>query len=105
LTDIGADVVVCNSFVAALARIESKPQPDGIIVDSRVIMEEARGLLRALLKLCPGSAVVVLCDRPQDLSEQLEGDIVFLSNRVSTDRVLFGLIEARGLSVKRSSTA
>ncbi len=105
LTELGADVDVCNSFVSALARIEGSRVPDGIIIDNRVIMDEARGLLRALLKLCPGSAVVVLCDKPNEEAEQLEGDIVFLPNRVSTDRVLFGLVEARGLSVRRANAA
>jgi signal transduction histidine kinase len=105
LSELGAEVDLCNSFVSALARLEENEMPNGIIIDSRIIMDETRGLLRALLKLCPGSAVVVLCDEPESQSQQLEVDIVFLSHRVSTDRILFGLVEARGLSVRRTSVA
>ena len=90
------------SFVPVLARVEEGDVPDAIIIDKRLITAEARELLRAMLKLCPSAAVVVLCENPKEDPEQLEADIVFLSSRVSTENILFGMVEARSLAMKRN---
>ena len=55
-----------------------------------------------MLNRCPSAEVVVLFENPQEDSEQLDTDIVFLSNRVSTEKIVFGMVEARSLAIKRT---
>ena len=102
LSKLNVHVEQLMSFVSVLARVEEGDVPDAIIIDKRLITAEARELLRAMLKLCPSAAVVVLCENPKEDPEQLEADIVFLSSRVSTENILFGMVEARSLAMKRN---
>jgi len=102
LLDLKVHVEEATSFISVLAHIENGHAPDAIVVDKRLITVEAKGLLKAMVKLCPTAAVVVLCDNPREDSEQLESHIVFLPSSASSDKILFAMVEARSLALKRT---
>jgi hypothetical protein len=94
-------VVVVKDFMTALTQMEDKRPLDAIMVDQRALPMEGAALLRAVVKLCPASAIVVLSpeSRPEDAA--LGADIVFARYTDTPDRILLTLIEARSLAVRR----
>ena len=89
-----------DNVASALAHVEEDTY-DAVIVDAALMGAEIRGLLRALVKLSPASALVVLgADVPSE-DDAFIRDIVFMNRTVSPSRVLLGLIEARSLAVRR----
>ncbi len=101
LRSMSVKVEAADNFMSALVHLEDKRQLDAIIVDQRMIAMESAGLLRAILKLCPTAAIVVLSEEPSSDQARLGGDIVFVRHADSPDRILLAMIEARSLAVKR----
>lgn len=90
-----------DTLVAALARMEESRRLDAIIVDQRLIPTETPGLVRAMIKLSPAAAMVVLCEDPMAATGQLASEAVFVRHAESPERILLAMIEARSLAVKR----
>jgi hypothetical protein len=101
LSDYGVNLISAEDIVAVLARTEAAESLDAIILDKRLIMHEANGLLRALLKLRPSAGIVVLCESPGPDSAGLAGDIVFTAADTPPNEVILAIIEARSLALKR----
>ena len=104
LNELGIKFERVTSITSALAYVEEHTGLDAIIIDRRLLGQEARGLLKALLKLCPAIAIEVLCEDPSSESfKGLSSDITFVTTGAHTNRILLSLIEAKSLAVKRRS--
>lgn len=90
-----------TDVVDVLAQIEKQSSLDAMILDKYVLRQECTGLLKAILKLCPGAATVVLCDNPEEEPEALTRDIVFLPMQTTSSRVILALLEAKAMAAKR----
>lgn len=95
------EYITCDSIAAMLAAIERTEGIDAIVVDSRILTNEGKGVLRAVLKLSPSSAVTVLCEDPTVMPEDLAPDVVFLEYDATPDAVIGSMIEAKSLASKR----
>lgn len=94
-----------DDFVSALTRMEGATPPDAILLDQRLAASEEKGLLRAVVKLCPTAAVVVLADHvAAESATQLASDVVFIPHALAAERILMAMIEARSLAVKRRTS-
>lgn len=101
LSDRGAQVIPVSDISEALARVESNEQIDAIVVDVALLRDFAAGLLRALIKLRPGVAVVILSADEGAGIGGLEQHIVSLPPSAGADRIALAIIEARGQAVRR----
>ncbi|MCE9615000.1 MAG: hypothetical protein K8T26_12030 [Lentisphaerae bacterium] len=101
LRNYSVNVEVMDNIVSALARMENKRQLDALIIDQRVIPMEAKGLLRAVMKLCPAAALVVLNAEPGTEEAALAAEVVFVRYTDPEDQLLRALVEARSLAMKR----
>ncbi|MDA0577212.1 MAG: hypothetical protein O3B24_03840 [Verrucomicrobia bacterium] len=101
LREIGVHVVVVKDFMTALTQMEDNRPLDSIVVDERALPMEGAALLRAVVKLCPASAIVVLAAASRAEDAALGADVVFARYTDSPDRILLTMIEARSLAVRR----
>ncbi len=91
------------SLASLLSTIENGTSLDAIIIQEALISEETGGIIKAILKLTPGAAVVVLQSATDTGNVQkLEQDVVILEEDTSLDQILLALIEAKALAVRRS---
>ena len=104
LTELGARVIGVDNVMSALARIEEDRNLDAMILDKYLLGQEAKGLLRAILKLQPLAGVVVLCDDPGLESGGLASDVVFVEGHADPNKVLASLVEAKNLALRRRPT-
>jgi hypothetical protein len=72
-----------------------------MILDQNLLGRESRALLRAILKLRPSAAIVVLCDSPETAPPDLAADVIFDSITAPPDRVIASMINARSLAPRR----
>jgi signal transduction histidine kinase len=103
LAAIGVSVDRVDNVITALARVEDGHTLHAIIVDKKLLGDEAYGLLKAILKLCPGTGIVVLCEDPDSEPSSLMGEIVFESRRTSPGKVIRAMIEAKGMAGQRKA--
>ncbi len=85
--------------MAVLGGVDSLQTQDAFIVDFQMLENEAGGLIKALLKLCPRLGVVILCPDPaQPLTEQLKSQAVFAGCAEPPGcRIMQALITAKAL--------
>ena len=98
---LNVNVIMAENIVAVLAKADTAPRLDAIIIDKRLIIQEVSALLKAILKLCPGTGVVVLCDDPASESQEAAADIVFAASDAPPNQLILSIIEARSLAMKR----
>jgi hypothetical protein len=101
LTECGVRVTTMSSIMKTLGHIDTECPLDAMILDERLLGDERKALLRAILKLRPRASIVVLSEAPEYCAPELQSEIVFLSDRSSPNQVIMGMIQARQLSVKR----
>ncbi|MEI6971556.1 MAG: hypothetical protein WCL44_08560 [bacterium] len=101
LKDAGVTVERTDSVVSALARVESTATLHAIVFDRDLLGNEAHGLLRAMIKLCPQTGIVVLCEDPDREVSNLIKDIVFVQKRTDPGRIIVAMIEAKTLAAQR----
>ena len=101
LQELGAHVHRAQDIVAVLAHVENGSNLDLLVIDEQLLRQETRGLLRAILKLCPGSGVVVLCDEIPREAADLSGELVFAPHQAPPDKVLLSMVEAKSLAASR----
>ena len=104
MTNSGADVKITKDIASALAYVESAEKLDVMIFDKYLLGQEARGLLKAIIKLRPSAGLVVLCDNPESEPDELQAEIIFLTSNSSEGRILRAVMESKSLAAKRSST-
>ena len=90
-----------HDIVSALARIEGAPSLDALIIEEHFFRREAEGLLKAILKLRPATAVVVLCRHDHHRHGGLADDVVFLDAQSTPDQILLAVMEAKNLAMSR----
>ena len=103
LTELGVRVIPVDSVITALARVEEDRNLDVMILDKYLLGQEAKGLLKAILKLQPAAGIVVLCDDPASESEGLTPDVVFVEARSDPNKALIAMVEARNQALRRKS--
>ena len=103
LRALGVKTTTVDSIVTVLAHIEDPPPVDALVVDRQLIENETAGLIRAILKLSPASAVVVLTDEIPHGAETLAADVAFLGRDATPDQTILAMIEGRTLALKRKS--
>jgi nitrogen-specific signal transduction histidine kinase len=101
LRELSVNVTHADNVMSALALIEKLPQLDGIIVDKNLLKNESEGLLRAMVKLCPGAGIVALSDNPQTEPPALAADIIFLPSHADPNNIILSLVEAKNLAARR----
>jgi hypothetical protein len=104
LERIGTAVIEKTTVVALLAHFESAQPLDAIVVDKQILGLEADGLLKAMLKLCPRVAIVVLCHDPRQEPAGLGPSIVFVPYGLGQQQMLRALVDAKG-QVRLSNAA
>ena len=101
LDTIGCHYEQTDHITGALARVEKKDLLDGMILHEPLLGHESKGVLKAILKLKPTTAIAVLCENPEASSADLQNDITFVSVRAGADQILSALIDARTLASRR----
>jgi hypothetical protein len=102
LGQTGANADALTGITSALARIEEGGPVDAIILHSQLLGTETRGILKALLRLCPSTGITVLTEAPESEPSELAADVVFCSDRAPAGDLLKAVIEARSLAMRRS---
>jgi hypothetical protein len=102
LRESGAGVYRVDNIMSALARVEDGTSLNSIVIERALLGDEADGLLRAIIKLCPMAGIVVLCEDPEAEPEELAREIVFEFRRASPGRIVKAMVEAKGLAAHRS---
>jgi len=103
MNDLGINIQRVDTIVSALTRIEEIDDLDAMVLDTYLLGQESKGLLRAILKLRPSAGTVVLCDDPESQPEELSGDLVFVHARSAPDKILASMIEAKSLAARRKA--
>ena len=102
LEDNGVSVTTVGSIMKTLGHIDQDGPLDAMVLDERLLGDERKALLRAILKLRPKTAIVVLSEAPDQCAPELQNEIVFLPDPSSPSQVIMSIIQARQLSVKRA---
>jgi hypothetical protein len=102
LGDIGLQIARVDNIVSALARVERGQGLHAMVVEKDMFGDEAVGLLKAIIKLCPTTGVVVLCEDPELEQEDLINEVVFVQRGASVANIVRAMVEAKGLSARRS---
>jgi hypothetical protein len=100
LRGMNVSVERVDNVMSALARIEKGHGLQSIVIDKNLLGDESDGLLRAIMKLCPKTGLVVLCEDPEIEPQDIMTDVVFLSRRANPAKIIKGMVEARGLAVQ-----
>lgn len=91
-----------DDIVSVLAHMESSDHPcDAIVIDEHLLRQESVGILRAVMKLSPGTGIVVVSDRPQQHDTSLTQDVVFVKRGSPSGKVILSMIEAKSLAIHR----
>lgn len=90
-----------SDVASTLAELEPDRPLDAIVVDKPILGPEASGILKAMLKLKPSAAFLVLCDDPDSEPVSLRTDVVYLENQTDPAPLLKGLADARILALRR----
>ena len=74
-----------------------------MILDRSVLGDEAKALLRAILKLRPSAGIVVLAEDEDEQFQDIVADVVFLPTGTPADNIIQAMVEAKSLASRRSS--
>ncbi|MFC1496936.1 hypothetical protein ACFLS1_00495 [Verrucomicrobiota bacterium] len=103
LMEVKTNVTRANSITTVLANMEENKDIDAMILDEYLLEHETKGLLKAILRLCPTAGIVVLCEDPNSAPEELTNNVIFESNRSNPDKILASMIESKTLTARRKS--
>lgn len=98
-TGVQADILA--GITSALARIEEAGPTDAFLIHSQLLGSEARGILKALLRLCPSAGITVLSEDPESEPTEMATDVVFISEQATAGSLVTAMIEARSLAMRR----
>ncbi|MFT5239842.1 MAG: signal transduction histidine kinase [Candidatus Promineifilaceae bacterium] len=94
-----------ESLPALLSKVEGGQSMDAIVVEKALVNEETNGIIKAIIKLCPKSAVVVISPNPEQEDVALRQDAALLPANAAADKIMLALVEAKALAVRRKRTA
>lgn len=98
LSDIGMQVESLQDIVAVLARVESGQQLDMFLIEKNLLGQHAEGLLKAIVKLCPRSGLVVFCEDPAAEARRGMPSVVYTPTMSAPARIYKAILEARALA-------
>ncbi len=101
LRQASVNVERVNNIISALGRIETGQGLHAIVVEEDLLGDEAGGLLRAVVKLCPTTGVVMLSEDPRPSQASTSPSVVFVSRRSSPGRIIKAMVEARAQVARR----
>ncbi|MBM4144020.1 MAG: hypothetical protein FJ225_10585 [Lentisphaerae bacterium] len=101
LYEAGARAFRVDNVMEALARVEEMHGLDAMVLDGRLLGLQSRALLKAILKLRPEAAVVVLSDEAPTTVASLQGEVVVESPAAAPARIMAALVESKSLAAKR----
>jgi DNA-binding NtrC family response regulator len=105
LKDVGMTVTVAEDIVAMLQHVEADRELSAIVCDRRLLGEEADALLKAIIKLRPRAALVVLCESPESVSTSLKSDMVIEPMNATPVVILQAMLRAREMAGTRKQTS
>jgi hypothetical protein len=105
LAELGAKVERVDNVMSVLARIEEGRGLDVAIIEKQLLGQEAKALLRAILRLRPSAGMVVLCEDTGTEGQELPADIVVAGVSSSLNTLLTAMIEAKSMALKRRTDA
>jgi two-component system cell cycle sensor histidine kinase/response regulator CckA len=92
----GVQVESAEGITEALSLVEEPGKVyTGIVLDRDVLGAETEGLLRAILKLQPATALVLLDEAPEWIPASLREEVVFTSGTARPEAVFQALVRAR----------
>ena len=99
LSKIGLRYEIIDSIIGALARIEADSPLDVIVVERDLLGDEADPLLKAILKLCPDTGIVVLVPpgTPED-SYKFGNQMIYEASDASAEAICNAMIRAKTLT-------
>ena len=103
LRDMGGRVESVDNIVSTLARVQAGEPLDVMIIEKRVLGQEADGLLKAIVKLCPATGIVVLSEEPDDEPELPH--VTFESEHAGSDRIVGAMFEIATATAKASASS
>ena len=101
LRQANANVERVNNIISALGRIETGQGLHAIVVEESLLGDEAAGLLRAIVKLCPTTGVVMLSEDPKPVAASWSRNVVLVSRRSSPTRIIKAMVEAKAQAAQR----
>jgi hypothetical protein len=101
LNALGSGIEAVEDLVSTLARVDSGEEFNAMILNKQLLGAEADGLLRAILKLRPSTALVVLCESEEEETPALAGKVVFCRSASSPDDILEAMLKAREMASRR----
>jgi signal transduction histidine kinase len=101
LSEMNVEVEQADDIVSTLARVEEGENIDVMVVDSRLFGDQAAGLLRAIVKLCPSAGIVVLSADPRPYDGSLATEVVTEAPNATVNRIFRSMIAAKSLGMRR----
>jgi len=102
LRKLSVNVRRADSIVSLLAHLEENLNLDAVILDQQLLGAEPRAVVKAVLRLSPSSAFVVV-GRNAGAIKDLSADIAFVKADDPPDRILMGMVEARSMAARRKA--
>jgi hypothetical protein len=103
--ELGMRVVTADSMVGALQYVQGD-RPFGVMILERQLFgAEADALLRAILKLQPATALLVVCAEAGESLPDLAKDVVFASMTASPEELVRALVNAKAMAESRKKSA
>jgi hypothetical protein len=91
-----------DDISAVLTYLDKNPQTDALVIHDRILGHEPAGMLRALIKLRPECAVVILAEEADQKWDNTAGTAVLLPIHASLQSIVLALVDARGMAVRRA---
>jgi hypothetical protein len=105
MTAVGMRITAVTDIASALAQIDENRAFDGIVLDEHLLAPEPAGVLRAIVRLQPASAIVLLSHRPPALLSELADNAVTVQPNRDINALMLGLIEGKSLAARRPRPA
>jgi len=101
LCNLGVQVTRLDNVVSTLAFLENTRNIDALVIQDHQLRPEIAGLLRAIMKLCPGTGIVVTCEDIDAMPDDLRNSVVFAPANSDANRLVLAMVEAQGLAAGR----
>jgi len=103
LRSLGVELIWTDDLTSALEVVEKRKVLTAVVFEQALLGEELEGALRVVLKLQPAAGLLVLDGAPDDLPEEVRGEVVVGDGQAGPDTILQWLIRARERGARRST--
>ena len=101
-SDIGVDFVFVDSVITSLTKVQEDAPYDAILIEQELFGDDADALLKAIVKLCPGSGLTVLTRKDHEATIR-SSDFVTVDESAPPTAICSALIEARSIAAHRTA--